>query len=99
MSEQANHPTPWKIEPTLDPNYVIVLDANGDDILPPIHVDDRSLYDLIVSCVNALAGLNPEAVGELVAHCEQSEDSGSWWTQLDVIVDHLRVGRGEERKS
>ena len=100
MSEHANHPTPWKIEPTLDPNYVIVLDANGEDVLPPIHVDDRSLYGRIVSCVNALAGLNPGAVGELVAWAERPKIVGLCkgdHAELSSIVSRLRAGRGEDR--
>ena len=60
----------------------------------------------VISCVNALAGLNPEAVRELVKWAEKTIDmrdpdaldrAVEHDAEFDRIVSRLRVGRGEER--
>ena len=93
MSEQ--HPTPWRVGQMAWNQGLRIIDSDNRPVTPEFPEHERGKYDRMVSCVNALAGLNPGAVAELVAWAENA--SGSCGHRLAEIVSRLRVGRGEDR--
>jgi hypothetical protein len=92
MSEHS--PIPWEF----DDNEHIV-DAGGREVVETSHLSCEDI-DLILDCVNALAGLKPEHVRELVAYCEALEakaryDSGPLGRETAGLAELLAKVKGE----
>lgn len=102
MSEQHPTPTPWGTGSGVSNRFIYKHLAPGEsenEVVARCAVAEDAAR--IVSCVNALSGLNVEAVRRLVEWAEnavaKNEAHRPW--ALDSIVSALRAGRGEERKS
>jgi hypothetical protein len=84
MTDTVNQTAPWSV----DPDYIgddvynltdVVTDYNDPDGNPYcVQINtgsqamDGKIARRIVECVNACRGINPEAVGDLLAACEDS---------------------------
>jgi hypothetical protein len=92
MSEHS--PIPWEF----DDNEHIV-DAGGREVVETSHLSCEDI-DLILDCVNALAGLKPEAIPKLVAFCERLEkraryDSSALGRETVGLAELLAEVKGE----
>jgi hypothetical protein len=86
MSEHSKEP--WR----LSPDELDVLDADGFHVLDLIDVapSDKKLF---IACVNALAGLKPEHVKELVEAVTKVDDAvvANELTELPFLLVRMRV--------
>jgi hypothetical protein len=85
MSEAKHTPEPWKVQTLHSDGMIVTRDrleivtpewdvVTGTPGAPPIRRSSDA--SRIVACVNALAGMNPEAVAELVEAARQIVEFG-----------------------
>ena len=90
---------PWKVFSDIDTETISILDASKNHHSPVVHwmgfddaknnyAEDVKNAQRIVSCVNALAGKNPEALEGLVKHAQSLMNGiGTGMVKLDTPAD------------
>ena len=84
---KKNHtPEPWTCRKNTHDNGEWVIQKKP---LPVADVECEADARRIVACVNACAGINPEAVPDLIKACQDVEDVFNQWTCNDDPTDVL----------
>ena len=69
MSE-PKYGEPWRHASDIGNDLEAISKANGDIVSADWLTESLPDLHRVIACVNALAGLNPEAVGDLLAVCK-----------------------------
>ncbi len=69
---------PWKHDTDIDNGVEFIVTVEGKVIASGYRPRYLSELTRSVDCVNALAGLNPEAVGELLVKAKAAIDAAEW---------------------